>query len=203
LGERQPEVVAEVGDGGDRGGVGGLVAVQQQPAFDCGQEPVGERPCVDADAPVPGGRGDQFGQGHLPVPERGLGGDGDRRVGLRGLQRHGAEQAALGEQRVPQQGHGGVQGAPQQLVGVGWCSHRLLGGAYELVVEALDGGGGELLFGLEVVEQRPLGDAGPGAYVVEGGCFVAAFQEQASGGVQEEFPGWSTRSRHGDYYTDQ
>jgi hypothetical protein len=49
----------------------------------------------------------------------------------------------------------------------------------ELAVEALDGGGGELLLGLEVVEQPALGDAGPGAYVVEGGCFVAAFQQQA------------------------
>src|SRR4029450_6496782 len=187
----------EVGDGGDRRWVGGLVAVQQQPSFDRSQQPVGERFGVDPHVVVVGGRIDYLRERRPPASERCLGGGGDGRVSLRGLQRHGAEQTALGEQRVPQQGHGRVQVPPQQLVGVGWCSHRLLGGAYELVVEALDGGGGELLLGLEVAAQPALGDAGPGAYVVEGGCFVAAFQKQASGGVQEEFPSWSTRSGHG------
>jgi len=86
---------------------------------------------------------------------------------------------------------------PQQLRGVGGRgAHGVAALVDELAVEALDGGGGELLFGLEVVEQPALGDLRGGADLVERRRLVAALQQQALRCLEQLVSGWSTWSWH-------
>jgi hypothetical protein len=66
----------------------------------------------------------------------------------------------------------------------------------ELAVEVLDGGGGKLFLGFEVVEQPAFGDLCGGADLIERGRLVAALQQQVLGCLEQLVSGWSTWSRH-------